>query len=191
MANTSRPTPTDVELVASSRAGDHSSFRQLVERHHDRLQATALGMLGPCPEVDEVVQETFIRFYRSIARFEGRSSLPTYLTRITMNEANKAIRRRQRWQSRFFGRGDADPRLPETATAPKPHPLETSERIERVRGAVQRLKPPFREVVVLRFLNECSTDECARILGIPPGTVMSRLTRALEKLSPMLKGENL
>jgi RNA polymerase sigma-70 factor (ECF subfamily) len=66
--------------------------------------------------------------------------------------------------------------------------MEQSERIDRIRGAVQSLKPEFRSVVVLRFLNEYSTQECAHILGIPQGTVMSRLSRALDKLGPALKG---
>ena len=161
----------------------------LVDRYHGRLRVMVLGMLGPCPEVEEVVQETFIRFYRSLDRFEGRSSLGTYLIRIAMNEARKAIRRRQRWYSRFLSRSEDGVPVPESAGKAAPLPVERQERVETVRNAVQRLKPPFREVVVLRFLNEYSTEECAEILGIPAGTVMSRLTRALDKMAPILKGE--
>lgn len=187
MAPTNPFEPSDLELLDRSRAGDAAAFRQLVERFHGRLYGTAMGMLGPGHEAEEVVQEAFLRFYRALDNFRGQASLSTYLTRITMNEAIKVIQKRQRWNRRFLSRDDPDRPTAEPAEAPEVHQLEQAERAAQIRAAVQALKPDFRSVVVLRFLNGCSTEECARILGIPRGTVMSRLSRALEKLGPALK----
>ena len=187
MVDPNPPQPSDSELLDRSRGGDMGAFRQLVERFHGRLLATATGMLGPGADAEEVVQETLIRFYRSLQRFEGRSALGTYLTRITMNEAVKAINRKKRWNMRFLSRDDPDKPLVDPVQELRDAPIEQAERIASIRNAVQSLKPEFRSVVVLRFLNEYSTLECSRILGIPPGTVMSRLSRALDKLSPTLK----
>ena len=166
------------------------AFRHLVDRFHGQLLATATGMLGPGTEAEEVVQETLIRFHRALQRFEGRSALGTYLTRITMNEALKVINRRNRWLSRFLSRDDPDRPMVDPVEELGMCSLEQSERIDSIREAVQSLKPEFRSVVVLRFLNEYSTEECANVLGIPAGTVMSRLSRALDKLGPALKGLN-
>jgi RNA polymerase sigma-70 factor, ECF subfamily len=179
--------PSDEDLLERSRAGEAAAFRQLVERFHGRLHATVLGMLGPGPDTEEVVQDTFLRFYRALHRFEGRASLATYLTRIAMNEALKVIQKRQRWNQRFLSRDDPERTPREPSLGPDLDRFDEAERAARIRAAVQTLKPDFRSVVVLRFLNGCSTDECARILDIPRGTVMSRLSRALDKLGPLLK----
>ncbi len=180
--------PSDAELLELSKAGDSVAFRHLVDRFHGQLLATATGMLGPGTEAEEVVQETLIRFHRALQRFEGRSTLGTYLTRITMNEALKVINRRNRWYSRFLSRDDPDRPTVDPVEELGMCSLEQNERIDCIREAVQALKPEFRSVVVLRFLNDYSTEECANVLGIPPGTVMSRLSRALDKLGPTLKG---
>jgi len=190
MAHSDSLSPSNEELLEQSRMGDHHAFRQLVERFHGRLLATAMGMLRSAHDAEEVVQESFVRFYRAINRFEGRSELGTYLTRITMNESLKVIRKNKRWKFRLLSRDDPDSTVPDPVEVIKIQPMETKERAACIREAVQTLKPEFRNVVVLRFLNDYSTAECARILQIPAGTVMSRLSRALEKLGPALKHLN-
>ena len=187
MEQTGTDNDCDSGLIEKCREGDERAFRILVEQHRARLMATAVGMLGQGTDAEEVVQETFVRFYRAIDRFEGRSSLATYLTRIAMNEALKVIRKQKPWRFRLISRDDADSPIEEPVEFPTESPLEKSERAEQIRNAVQSLKPDFRNVVVLRFLNEYSTAQCAEILQIPPGTVMSRLSRALEKLGPVLQ----
>lgn len=187
MAYPDPPSPSNTELLDRSREGDHHAFRQLVERFHARLLATAMGMLGDASDAEEVVQESFVRFYRAIDRFEGRSSLATYLTRITMNEALKVIRKNRRWKFRLLSRDDPDAPAKDPVAEPEIPLMEAEERAASIRNAVQSLKPEFREVVALRFMNAYSTAECARILRIPQGTVMSRLSRALDKLGPSLQ----
>lgn len=181
---------SDVQLLELCRSGDDRAFRQIVDRYHGRLLATAIGMLGGGPDAESVVQDAFLRFYRAIDRFEGRSALGTYLTRIAMNQALKMLKKRQSWLQRFVSRDDPDLPTVEGSVEPEVSGMEDRERALQIRAAVQTLKPEFRSVVVLRFLNECSTEECARILGIPEGTVMSRLSRALDKLAPILKNMN-
>lgn len=178
---------SDSGLLELCREGDDQAFRLLVERFQPKLMATATGMVGPGHDAEEVVQEAFVRFYRSLHRFEGRSSLGTYLTRITMNEALKVIRKQKPWRFRLLSRDDPDTPLAEPIEFPSEPAMDKAERADLIRQAVQSLKPDFRNVVVLRFLNEYSTAECAQILEIPQGTVMSRLSRALEKLGPILQ----
>lgn len=182
--------PSDETLLERCRNGDERAFRELLDRYHGAMFATAVGMLGRGDDAESVVQDAFLRFYRSLGKFEGRSSLKTYLTRIVMNQALKQMRQRQRWYCRFLSSDDPDHRVGEASVAPEIGLLEEEERSEAIRNAVQQLGPDFRSVVVLRFLNGCSTLECSDILGIPPGTVMSRLSRALDKLAPMLKDLN-
>lgn len=182
--------PSDEVLLARCRSGDERAFRDIVDRYHGKLLATAVGMLGAGLDAEAVVQDGLLRFYRNIHKFEGRSALGTYLTRIVMNQALKQLRQRQRWYSRFLSSDDPERSFLEGSEDAQISQLEDGERASQIREVVQQLKPEFRSVVVLRFLNEYSTEECARVLGIPQGTVMSRLSRALDKLAPLLKDFN-
>ncbi|HEX7051855.1 MAG TPA: sigma-70 family RNA polymerase sigma factor [Longimicrobiales bacterium] len=171
----------DRHLLARARAGDEEAFRLLVERYEPVVASTVIGMLGPGDEADDVGQETFIRFYRSLDRFRGEASLATYLRRIAMNLSLNALERRRRWLRRFVSR--------DRVAAPLPEPgedgeavIEARERQALVRAALDRLGPKHRPVVVLRMIDGCSTRETAEILGIPEGTVLSRLARALERI---------
>lgn len=169
---------TDDELIAAARQGDDGAFQQLVRRHQSRVAATVISMLGKCVEADDVGQETFIRFYHALPHFRGESSVETYLTRIAINLSLNELKRRRRRSFLFLPlaeqKDDAAPtRLPQ---------LEQDERAELLHRAIQRLKPAFRAVVVLRVLEGYSTGETAAMLGISEGTVKSRLARAHEKL---------
>lgn len=178
--------PTDDELLRRARDGDQRAFRLLVERYESVVAATVIGMLGPGQEADDVGQETFIRFYRSIDRYRGDASLKTYLTRIAINQSLKALKKRKRWHERFFSRD-------EESGAELAEAVETTdvlgerERREMVQAALQTLNPTHRSVVVLRIMEGYDTRETAELLGVPQGTVMSRLARALEKLEPVLR----
>ena len=177
--------PTDEALLDRARQGDAEAFQRLVERYEGKVAATVVGMLGPGPDADDVGQETFIRFYRALGRFRGDSSLGTYLTRIAINESLKALKRRQTWRQRFFSRDDEA--APPEPIAEGEAPMREQERKDAVQQALQRLSPAHRAVVVLRLLEGYSTRETAALLGLPEGTVMSRLSRALEKLAPLLE----
>ena len=174
---------TDQELITAARDGDDDAFRELVMRYEPVVAATVIGMLGNCPEAEDVGQETFIRFYKGLKAFRGDSSVKTYITRIAMNQAINEIRRRKRRRKVFSSTpieemGDVpDARRPES---------EGPDR-EILEKAVQRLDDDFRSVVVLRLIDGYSTAETAEILGIPLGTVLSRLSRAQKKLREILR----
>ncbi len=183
MANAER-IPDD-QLVSRARNGDAAAFRELVERYEGQVAATVIGMVGYGPDAEDVGQEVFIRFFRALDRFRGDAALGTYLTRIAINQSLKMIRKRKSRLSRFAGSVDDL----ETKVEPMGDlsaEMDESERQRLVHAALGRLKADHRAVVVLRMLRGYSTKEAADMLGIPAGTVMSRLSRALEQLERLL-----
>jgi RNA polymerase sigma-70 factor (ECF subfamily) len=174
---------TDEELVSRAREGDDEAFGDLVRRYESLVAGTVIGMLGRCPEADDVGQETFLRLYRSLKKFRGESTLGTYLTRIAINLSLNELKRRRRRTKQFFQTPvDEIHDLPdENATA------EPDEDKEIVHRAIGKLEPKFRSVIVLRLIDGYSTEETANILNIPIGTVLSRLSRAQKKLKTLLE----
>jgi RNA polymerase sigma-70 factor (ECF subfamily) len=175
----------DAELLAKARSGDQTAFRELVDRYESIVAATVIGMLGSGPDAEEVGQETFIRFYRSLGRFRGDAKITTYLTRIAINLSLDTLRRRKRDESRFLSWNEKDT-LPDELVVQGDQELDARERKEHVRRAVQSLDPKHRAVVVMRMINGYSTKETAALLKIPIGTVLSRLARAQDKLKRVL-----
>ena len=185
-------TPTDAELIARARSGDDGAFAMLVDRYERAVASTVIGMLGPGDDADDVGQETFVRFHRALGSFRGESSLKTYLVHIAMNLSLNALKRRRRSALRFVSRDgesdDGDPLvdLPEPRVGPEGD-VDTKELQLLVRAAVRRLGEKHRAVVVLRMFHEYSTKEAAEILGVPEGTVLSRLSRAMKELESLLR----
>ncbi len=177
---------TDDELIARARAGDDRAFGLLVVRYEGAVAATAIGMLGRGDDAEDVGQETFIRFHRSIDRFRGDSSLKTYLVHIAMNLSINALRRRKRLFLRFVSRDETPVDTAESRPGPD-ESLDSTEIQHVVRRAVASLGEKQRAVVVLRLFQECSTREAAEILGVPEGTVLSRLSRAMKELETRLE----
>ena len=146
-------------------------------------------MLGHTTEAEDIGQETFVRFYQSLDRFRGESSIGTYLTRIAINLSLNEIRRRKRYRILFFSKNEnAIENVPDTQDLKDKKEIETF-----VQWGLQRLAPKFRSVIVLRLIDGYSTEETAKILKLPVGTVLSRLARAQRKLkailTPVFKGE--
>jgi RNA polymerase sigma-70 factor (ECF subfamily) len=177
--------PADEKLLARAREGDQLAFRMIMERYEGKVAATVVGMLGAGPDADDVGQETFIRFFKAIENFRGDATLGTYLTRIAINQSLKALKRRKKWHQRFFSQDNEESRY----EGPGEDGEETVERIDTqriVRQALDQLTPDHRAVAVLRLIEGYSTKQTAALLEIPEGTVMSRLSRAVEKLGKML-----
>ncbi|QXD14205.1 sigma-70 family RNA polymerase sigma factor [Rhodocaloribacter litoris] len=173
---------TDDELLARARGGEALAFRLLVERYEGTVAATVHGLLGNGADAEDVGQEVFVRFYRSLDRFRGEASLKTYLTRIAVNLSLNALRRRRRFWARFL----PEDRFEDLEDATYEPDVEARDRAALVRAALERLAPPFRVVVVLRMIEGYSTRETAEILDLPLGTVLSRLARAQQKLKVLL-----
>jgi RNA polymerase sigma-70 factor (ECF subfamily) len=178
--------PSDKELLERIRSEDQDAFRILINRYESQVAATVIGMLGKRAEAEDIGQETFIRFIQSINKFREESSISTYITRIAINLSLNELKRQERQNRRFFSVSGYDE---EETLYPSEEmtDIEDMEIKEMVHQAIEKLKPEFKSVVVLRMLREYSTNETAEILNIPVGTVLSRYSRAIDKLRILLK----
>ncbi len=176
----------DLSLVAACRAGDKEAFGMLVRRYQDRLYPTALRLTGHAEDALDLLQEAFLRAYRKLERFQGRSSFYTWLYRLMVNLA-LSDRRRHRARGR---RHECDLESVEPADDPAltdpALPLEQAERERQVQGALDALAVDHRVVIVMKDLDGLPYEEIATTLGIPIGTVRSRLHRARAELRERL-----
>ncbi len=181
----------EAALVDAARDGSEDAFRELVERHEDRVASVVIRMLGNTADAEDVGQETFIRFYRGLRGFRGQASVGTYLTRIAVNLAITELRKRRRRSIIVpFAVPGRERDEPEADYADPRASAEYDDTADRIQQALQELKPEFRSVIVLRLMEGYSTKETAEILGIPVGTVLSRLRRSQEKLKRLLLYSN-
>ena len=170
---------TDAALVDAAREGSEDAFRELVERHEGRVASVVIRMLGNTPDAEDVGQETFIRFYRGLRGFRGQSSVGTYLTRIAVNLALTELKKRRRLSIFVpFAAPAGERGAPAPEYADPEASAEYDDTSDRIQKALNELKPEFRSVIVLRLMEGYSTKETAEILGLPVGTVLSRLRRS-------------
>ncbi|UCC38969.1 MAG: sigma-70 family RNA polymerase sigma factor [Candidatus Aminicenantes bacterium] len=180
----------DQELTARAWEGDNNAFNAIIKKFERQVAATVIGMLGYCTEAEDIGQETFIRFYRSLDKFRGDASVGTYLTRIAINLSLNELKRRQRGRKLFSSKSEEKiENVPDKNSAMKNKDIK-----EIVQRGIEKLEPKLRSVIVLRLINGYSTKETANILSLPLGTVLSRLARAQmrlkEILTPLYGGES-
>lgn len=171
----------EYELVKKALKGDKFAFGVLVRQYQSQVAKTVMGMLGNTQEAEDVGQEVFIRFYRSMNQYNGDSSLGTYLTRIAINLSLNSIKKQKNRKSIDISKEEYKLRAEDEIVK-----TDTKELVE---NALQQLNPEFRSVVVLRLIEGYSTKETADMLKLPLGTVLSRLSRAQIKLKELLKKE--
>jgi RNA polymerase sigma-70 factor (ECF subfamily) len=175
------------ELVERCRGGDAVAFGRIMALHEGMVYNLAARLLGNAEEARDVAQEVFLLVYRRLSRFEGRSSLKTWIYRIVVNQCHN---RRRLWHR--HGR-DREQELDERWAAPEDasrgewlaSPYEQTRSHElaaKVQKALLELSFDQRSVLVLREVEGLSCEEVAAALGIPDGTVKSRLSRAREAL---------
>ncbi|HTY08408.1 MAG TPA: sigma-70 family RNA polymerase sigma factor [Candidatus Edwardsbacteria bacterium] len=167
-------------LVAAARQGDHWAFERLVKANQARIYSLALRMLGNRQDAEDVLQETFIAFYRSLSRFQGRSAVSTYLYRLAVNFCLMKLRYRK-----SHGGTQQPMDLAAEVAATGPSPLEQAERSEQRRQldrALQLLPAAERAVVVLRDVQGLSGAAVARVLKLSLPAMKSRLHRGREAL---------
>lgn len=168
---------SDQQLIDLAQKGDWQAFKELVTRHEGKVAGVVQSMLGKTQEAEDVGQEVFVRFYESLRKFRGEAALGTYLVRIAINLSLNELKRRKR-QFQVFVHEEAT-----HLAAPDEDRLALSELLEI---EVNKLDPEFKAVLMLRLHQGYSTEETAEILGIPLGTVLSRLARAQQKLRDRL-----
>ncbi|MBK8975017.1 MAG: sigma-70 family RNA polymerase sigma factor [Planctomycetes bacterium] len=193
------PTTTDdrhdaaeSDLLARLRAGDDAAFAELVETHAGRLLALARRIVRSEADAEDVVQEAFLSAFKALSRFDGRSSLSTWLHRITVNAA---LMRQRRKAARPEAPIDTLlPQFEDGRHAAHPIPLAVvtdgeGERIERQEAfwhAMARLPQDFRDVIELRDIQGLDSKSAARELGISDALVRQRLHRARQALLTLL-----
>lgn len=192
----------DQQTLAQLRRGNWSAMEQLVSRYQDRLYVTILRMVNHQDDAADLVQETFVRAMQAVSRFEGKSTLYTWLFRIAVNLAISHRRSSQYRAAASLDVGgeeeDAGSGVNRQAAGlrrqlaqeTEDDPAASAERTmeyERLQRALAGLDPEFKAVIVLRDIEECDYDQIAAILDVPVGTVKSRLFRARCALREALK----
>lgn len=176
--------PSDRELIARTLAGDDQAFAEIVSRYQKRIFRVAGSILRDDMEADLVTQDTFVQAYLNLARFEGRCSLETWLTRIAINRSRDSIRGRQ-WLPRFTRRSgpDAEP-APEAADERPDAEREAMSRemSAAIEQAVEGLSAQQKIIFRLRHYEDLSLEEIAVSLGLRSGTVRAHLFRAVHKV---------
>lgn len=173
---------TDIDLARSVAAGDHDAFHTLMRRHNQTLYRTARSILRNDGEAEDVVQEAYLLAYRSIRNFRGEAKLSTWLIRIVVNLAIRRKQRQSRDDAMFAdtsnasdeevqAMGESQSRNPEDAAS-------TGELRQMLEAHIDRLPDLYREVFVLRGVEELNVEETAEVLGIPEATVRTRFFRA-------------
>jgi RNA polymerase sigma-70 factor (ECF subfamily) len=177
--------------VSRTIGGDGAAFAAIVERYQDRLHNAIYRLVGSAEDARDLLQDALVKAYENIEGFRGGSSLYTWLFRIAVNTA-LSHRRKRKWT--HVGLGPAsddgpadDGSWPDPAA---PDPVMAAETEAAVQQAIGALDEEHRTVVVLRDIQHCDYHDMAEILGVPTGTVKSRLHRARlmlrDKLKPML-----
>lgn len=175
--------PDDDRLIAACRSGKTEAFGVLVRRYQDRLYPTVFRLTGCAEDALDLLQEAFLRAYQKLDRFNGESSFYTWVYRIAVNLALSDLRKRRHTPSGVFA---ADPRDERGGDDPAAA-LERAEREEQIQQALNALAPDHRTIVVMKEFDDLHYDEISAALGIPVGTVRSRLHRARCELRERLR----
>jgi RNA polymerase sigma-70 factor (ECF subfamily) len=181
------PASLERGLVEQCRRGDAHAFARLVALHEGMVFNLAARLLGETEEARDVAQEVFLQVFRTLGRFEGRSTLKTWIYRIAVNQC----RNRQRWWRRRRRERSCpiedltaadEARLAEAGPRGEgpDERLERRERAQAVQSALSRLSFEHRAILLLREVEGLSCEEIAGTLSVPEGTVKSRLSRARE-----------
>ncbi|HOT35739.1 MAG TPA: sigma-70 family RNA polymerase sigma factor [Candidatus Latescibacteria bacterium] len=175
---------TDEDLLAQSLDGSVNAFEVIVNRYKDRLFNFVVRFVGDQETAEDIVQETFLRAYRNRDTFQAVAKFSTWIYTIAGNLAKSELRRRKRW--RFLSLGSKDEHgntfeLPDVASNPD-RDAETLLAEAKIEDAIARLPDHYREAIILRDIEGLDYDEISTIVGVPLGTVKSRINRGRLRL---------
>ena len=176
----------DMYLVAAAKDGDHQAYAELCRRHSPQIFRTALRITGNTADAEDTLQEALLKAYIHIRGFEGRSAFSSWLTRIAVNSALMLLRKKRSQPVHCFENDS------ETLDFKLPEPMETSYNPEdsciqnaledEVDQAIRYLSPTLRGVAQIRYREDASVAQIAKMLGISEAAVKSRLLRARSKI---------
>jgi RNA polymerase sigma-70 factor (ECF subfamily) len=186
---------TDEQVIADVRRGESRKYALLVERHKDRAFSLAIRLTGSREDAEEIVQDAFLRAYRSLNLFRGEARFGTWLYRIVYNLSMSRISRTKAWleyrdlnDDHAAHAGEQEAEQPSIVDA-----VEESELCEVVKREIAALPPMFRSAVTLFYFDDLSYEEVGDIMEIPLGTVKTYLFRGRnllrQRVNERLKGE--
>lgn len=197
------PADTDLMLVERTVAGDQKAYELLVLKYQRRIERLIGRMVRDTDLVEDIAQETFIRAYRALSQFRGEAQFYTWLYRIAVNTAKKALVDLKRdplvSESALRGGGDDEDETSavenELTSAETPETVLAAKEIAiAVNSAMEALPEDLRQAVTLREIEGLSYEEIAEVMNCPIGTVRSRIFRAREaisaKVKPMLENQS-
>ena len=181
------------ELLTKAQEGDMEAFALVFEEYRSMCYAVAYRVAGP-NDADDIVMETFLKSWRAIPRFSRRSTLKTWLYRITHNCSLDFLRKRNRRKDRVMSMDENDERtiddLEDTKQKRPGDAIVKEETNSMLRDAMMQLDETHRTILAMRFTDELSYSDIAEVLDISIGTVMSRLFNAKRKLKKIVKKMN-
>ena len=192
---------SDAVLVERAVAGDQKAFELLVIKYQRRIQRLIGRMVRDVDLVEDIAQETFIRAYRALAQFRGEAQFYTWLYRIAVNTAKKALmdlKRNPTVSENFYKSDDDDETSPlenELTSSETPDAVLASKEIAQIiNAALEALPEELRQAITLREIEGLSYEEISEAMNCPIGTVRSRIFRAREaislKVKPLLENQS-
>jgi RNA polymerase sigma-70 factor, ECF subfamily len=183
--------PSDAELVRRCLAGDERAYRELIERYERQVYSVAMRMVRVAEDAEDLTQETFVRMFKALDRYDPARPFPAWLLTIAARLSIDQLRRRRVKTVSLFRSepGSEEEHVVEFAD-PAPGPEELAERQEEQRGAdrlIGSLPEHYRIVVVLRHQQGLSYEEISEALRLPLGTVKARIHRARALLKDRLE----
>jgi RNA polymerase sigma-70 factor, ECF subfamily len=185
----------DLTLVKRVKSGDQRAFKLLVERYQRKIYAVALGMVKDKEEAYDVAQEAFVKVYKYLDHFKGDASFYTWLYRITVNICIDVLRRKGAQKGEHveldesLAMDTSEANIGALGTRLGTNPQKSALRKElaqKIQEALEQVPEKHRAILLLREIEGMSYEDLARTLGIPKGTVMSRLFHARAKVQKIL-----
>jgi RNA polymerase sigma-70 factor (ECF subfamily) len=180
------------DLIQQALAGDQGAFAELLNRHKRLAFKLALGIVKDPTEADDLVQESFIKAFKSLSHYNPQYAFTTWLCKIVSNHCLDHLRRRKiqvfSLEEPIQGKdGSIKREIPDWTLNPE-WQFVRKQRMISIDQAIDSLPPRYRRVIILRHKEDRSYDEISRMLGIPLGTVKAQIFRARELLKKKLKG---
>lgn len=193
--NTQRPSkrgdkrPSDEDLIERFQKGDAYAFDLIVKRYKEQLLNFVYRFVGNQEEAEDIVQETFLRVYRKRKAYKRIAKFSTWIYTIAGNLSRTELRRRKRrklFSVTDMGFEDRDYEISDEGYNPE-NQVDGIIQEEIIQKEINSLSPKFREVIILRDVQELSYEEISKIIDVPIGTVKSRVNRGRLKLQGQLK----